>query len=668
MQQPKKFKYILNSPLGGDFELKYAPIGWEENTIQWARSEIYYGLVRNFSFPIKFVKDGASILRKALYSEGFNANVFLKILMLNSNTWEYNEVYRGDIDFSTAEDDLTSFSVNISDNGIEAYIKGNENIRYEIPIIPSEAVKVNLVSIPSTGNANMAITMLQDKAIVIPNMNLGASNVDENHATVKTVVQAGYNEDINLSTNTNWFLKAERYLESVVVSGSMSIERLTSEPFVVQFILIDSSSRELGWERAITNQSPVFSEFTINTNFYLPEGGKVFIVSKVTYWGGAGRNPLKITAGKINISYQRALEHSTAYAYRPLTLFKKLAEKMTGSVSTNVQSFTLENEWSNLLITSGNSIRNLPNPSIKTSFRDFFKSLDSLICLGFSVIDGVPTIEDRDYFYQRALETSNVGEVKDCVIEPADQFIYNSVKVGYPDKDYEREDGLEEYNSFQEYSSNLKRFPKKYDIVSVYRADRFGVEEIRENQDQKNLEKKDTKQDNDVFLLFTKHTGTGGAYDLETGIDYHTINGVSSIMSAYNLEITPKRNLLRHMKFLSSGLFQSDQKFLNFDSAEKNKMLATRKTLEDDLIEERSAAVYEGIPMFLPYIAKFTAKLDFSKLNDFNSKPNGFIRFKAFGKEFAGYILETSLDLTKNSAQEYKVLLTDFSSLLNLTR
>ena len=82
-----KFKLIYN---GSTTELTNAPDGWIDEALQSERDMVYFGLMRTFSIPLKFVKEGARILRTALYTDGIKANVGIEIYKRNvhTNTFE----------------------------------------------------------------------------------------------------------------------------------------------------------------------------------------------------------------------------------------------------------------------------------------------------------------------------------------------------------------------------------------------------------------------------------------------------------------------------------------------------------------------------------------------------------------------------------------------------
>src|SRR5690606_21707800 len=104
---------------------------------------------------------------------------------------------------------------------------------------------------------------------------------------------------------------------------------------------------------------------------------------------------------------------SDVKALRPYRLFERLVSAMTGINRPVIDSNLLKSDWNNLLITSGDGIRAIRESKIKTSFSDFYKSIDAVCWAGFGVINGIPTIEKRDFFYKKDLLITDVGPVKD---------------------------------------------------------------------------------------------------------------------------------------------------------------------------------------------------------------------------------------------------------------
>jgi len=127
------------SVLAGQLPLTFTPDGWQEISIAWERNLTKFGNVRNFSLPLKFVVDGAKIIRSIVYSTNFETKVFLLIKRLKIVTspidynYFYEDYYRGEIDLSTFNDEESTVTVNIMEGDLHKKLKANEGTTYEIP-------------------------------------------------------------------------------------------------------------------------------------------------------------------------------------------------------------------------------------------------------------------------------------------------------------------------------------------------------------------------------------------------------------------------------------------------------------------------------------------------------------------------------------------------------
>lgn len=77
--------YVQNNVVsfaGTKRPLTYSPIGWQELAIAWERNMEKHGLTRNFSLPFSFVRDGAMIVRDALYGQSVEEKLFVLIQQL----------------------------------------------------------------------------------------------------------------------------------------------------------------------------------------------------------------------------------------------------------------------------------------------------------------------------------------------------------------------------------------------------------------------------------------------------------------------------------------------------------------------------------------------------------------------------------------------------------
>ena len=70
-----------------DSWLPQAPQGWVDQQIGYGRNTKYWGLNRSYSQPLKFVNEGATILRYLLYSKrGSEEQAYLVVNKYNAQT------------------------------------------------------------------------------------------------------------------------------------------------------------------------------------------------------------------------------------------------------------------------------------------------------------------------------------------------------------------------------------------------------------------------------------------------------------------------------------------------------------------------------------------------------------------------------------------------------
>jgi hypothetical protein len=72
-----------NKLTGEPAHLQYAPDGWKDTLVKYARNIKYWGLFRDFTVPMKFVGDGAKILRDQMGKFGIESVVTLGIAKLD---------------------------------------------------------------------------------------------------------------------------------------------------------------------------------------------------------------------------------------------------------------------------------------------------------------------------------------------------------------------------------------------------------------------------------------------------------------------------------------------------------------------------------------------------------------------------------------------------------
>lgn len=661
--QPNNFRYSLKID-GVTTELFHAPIGWEDSLIKWGRETFYFGMIRTFSVPLKFVKEGATLLRKEFYSSGIEGNATLTIDKLNKSTWVYEQLYIGDVDFSNFKDGENEVEVNIMEGGISKQIKAYENVKYEINMDVPEALDILINGIILRETATLFFTPQIDdpKGDYFPPVQVLVNEQKSNQVSVQDV--DGFQQsNPNYATSDKWFYKAQ-------VTGSVNLKGflagLATSPNAgkrYQINLIKSTGALIETIVDVIPeqyQSIYFNEpFDINVDMLA--GEKLFIYED-SVGSLQSQSGILISDSEMFVSYNTISEPSHCKALRPKYVFDQLIKKMNGGAPYPTQSFILK-EWEQLCLTSGDAIRQIEGAKLKTSFKDFFTSINSLVNVGFGPANGKAVLEAKSYFFQPTLTTIDVGEIKDFHLEPYTQVIYNTIKAGYPDTSYDEINGRDEYNSTQNYSTPITRIQKELNLVSAYRADSYGIEFLRINLEGK--KSTDSSSDNDVFFIKVKSAPEAEGYFLpETAEVYSAVSGVQSGSTAYNMDISPKKNLLRHGDYLHGMLDRLDGRFINFESALKNKELVT--TRDGKKIAEKAGINISSLPdkLFLPYVVSFTAKLPRTTMQMINSFPTGCVKFIYRKVEISGFIIDVSVDVSNNEQQQLRLLLSPKTNLL----
>lgn len=136
-----EFIYTLTY-LSEEYQLNYAPEGWDTDVLgSISRSKDKFGVTRKFSLPLKFVKDGYSIIKEAIRNEGYEAGVILHV-QKRERLWNYTTVYYGDLDFSQYDDDGVSISITVMEQGITADITAKESTTFEFPLVGIDVVNI----------------------------------------------------------------------------------------------------------------------------------------------------------------------------------------------------------------------------------------------------------------------------------------------------------------------------------------------------------------------------------------------------------------------------------------------------------------------------------------------------------------------------------------------
>jgi hypothetical protein len=303
--------------------------------------------------------------------------------------------------------------------------------------------------------------------------------------------------------------------------------------------------------------------------------------------------------------------------------------------------------------------------TIKTSWKDFFESINAVCNVGFGVEAGVPVLENKSYFYRNTLLAADVGNVEKFELSPEGTYIFNTIKGGYPDQTYDVLSGRAEVNSEVEYSTMQSKMKSELNLRSVYRADPYGIEFMRIKAGSQSI----TKGDNEVFFVVINDSPeTGKVYYRPKFDTTATGPGVSYGIGYYNTDISPKKNLLRHADYLKGILYKVEGQ-IKLTEAKKNTGLVT--------VDDTGTRIAEADPLDIGHLADnyfinkscvISTKSPVALLSAISNFPTGYIAFVTDGTPLMGFMLSVEVDPAKNTERSMKLLLTSKNDLSKLVR
>lgn len=664
------FKFYLIEEDTTIHELAYAPAGWEDMEVRIARSQGYHGIFRSLALDIRFVKDGASLVRQKMIDSGTEAILWFSIYE-RQNNFTYTEFYQGSLDFSTFKDLGDFVEISILDGGIAEQIKAKEDVVFEIPLDDSYEVKVNYRGVTMTDRAiygNEALSLSDNYAF---QKHIPAYLSEFNDATGGAVQMTD-----QLSAGGSYFIYA---LRSCKVRFSIDLI------FDFDWSAITDLTLQIGIGRVgVGTLAAVLFEETFPSGSGTEYRRALETSAEIELVAGEYYELIAQTDvdGVVEIAFSKIYMRVDIMAQLPEVQFKaksaqmvfeNLIEKICPGVAYQFGEMTSDGFF-HIMMTSGDAIRGLDNPVLKISLKDYFAFLNAKFCVGLGVFvdDVTPTIllDIRESFYEMT-QLYSIGEVRDMSYSPAKDHQFSHIKIGTKSQeDLDENNGKDEPNTTFEWVTPLTRNPNTLEMVSPYRDDMYGIDMHRLKYINAADDKKSgAKDDNPVFVLSCEDDVIPGEYIPER--DHYTIDeGLFYPDTAINIRLTPGRCLRNAGGYLHAGLTGFDSSDLTFASCSKNKTLKSESTEgitvveidEDDLVKISTL----GRALFYPYYFEFTAPVPADFFGVFQKYPYRYVSFTFKGYAFAGFIVEMKINPTSREATGWKLLSTNGVTLQNL--
>lgn len=531
MIQPNDFRFTLTID---DVEhiLQEYPEQLGFNEFSYKRDLNYWAVLRKYATDIELFTHYAKLIRQKYYESGTDGIALLKIEALNRSTWKYFEIYSGEIDLSTIEDQLHSVSANLIDGGLFSKFNAYKNVVYDIPFdeqdpevilpfaeIPNWFETNGYLEIPASVNANVRLVALNAEINnTVQNLRniVGRSQIEADYLALSPTIINTRKLFQYTGANTQGTIKGYlnlriRILTSAGRNEGASIILYVSNGTTWEFINLYNTRNDFNlqpWSGAVVVNKRIEFDSILN----MKTGFSYVLLSRVNNEAITSlRNDIRIDVLDSSITIYQDIPvdaNRRVMAKKPKRLLSQILEKMNGS-PVSVSSPFLDT-WENLLITSGDGIRGISNAAIKTSFDDFFESMNAIQASSFDVkLDEFIFGSKTDLFTQDVVHVFE--DVVNPVIKPLTEIMFSSIDCGYNKEDYDIEKGRFEVNQGQVYTTPNIRVQSKLPLKSTYRADQYGVDTIRIAEINKLINSNDTDKttDNDTFFISSKKTANG---------------------------------------------------------------------------------------------------------------------------------------------------------------
>ncbi|MEG1950475.1 MAG: hypothetical protein RR137_08945 [Odoribacter sp.] len=659
---PKQFRFsfIKNGVIT---YCKHGPEEWNDNVIKWNRDAKTYSILTKYAINFTFVLEDADYLRECFNTTGVFSKVRFNVEEYNTVESIYKSYYSGDLDFYNYEEDEYRVQMPAGELGYKITFDSNYDTDYEITIPKSLAVNYdrlilknkisfscdfNIYNNIQEGNyffsayineESIYSKILSYQSIsqsVFSNQPYTENWIAKGNGSVRLHIKfylaASYFSIMAASKSNPGQIIVSLFNSSIGVSATRTIN-LIADPF-------DPSDTSFGYPVHPEGFGLVDFDTTVENGEYI----RIMIAPKGNF------KSISINNAPLSIEFDSRGKERKVYGIRPIDLLKELVSKATANKYNLIKSSLLTtSEVSNMLITSGDLIRNIEGAKIKTSLKDFFESFKVISGASymFDVVNGEErlVVEHINNMFRNDLLLASVCDVRDFKKTIANDYIFNKLKIGYKDKNYNEVDGKYEFNTELQFSIDTNSKGNELKLISPYRADIYGIEFIIANYEDQ--DSTDSKDDNDIFII---HTGSN--------IDNHTVS-LNRVLktknspakdSVFNVYLSPMHCLTRQIEYIKS-LFKFSGETLIFTSSPKDFSMISE-------IGEEHNNVWLGADniLFTPIFYEFETMVpeNISELIEVNY--NGYVEVNTGGKIIKGFVHSLSENPGRKKSQTWKLL------------
>lgn len=561
------------------------PIGWVDDSKEYARNMDFYGIVSNFSNNLIFVKNGADYINHVYNTYGINADIFLSREELDPQTDVWTLVYTGYLDLSTWNLENRQVQIKFSSGGVEKLLKARESEQVEIDrpqsidgkdISPISEIQtlIRTQSLPLVSNWVSKTDTPDNKSYMYEESRDGATGAmtcgipmptEENPLTeAESILFGSFVKQRDNSGGVTNGIVGQMFYNNSTKDRDLHIEINLAGVFHSTLIRVDWAVFEVllviyhngtnydilekiplityGDQNTIIGQNGHPIAFSIVKDMKLLTGQSLGLICETRY-------DLKKYFPKQNCKIETYIDtiagsiyvnegttgidtFSQAYLYRDVMhqLCKIItgdndsfkSDLLAGSLFGVTHGFFIRG-FAKLPLTTGENVNQFK--PLTTSFKDAFQSLDAVLPIGMGIetINNKETIviEPIDYFFNQNVTITLPNQVSNLKRAVAVEFYYSNLLFG-SEADFEYEE-----------VSGLDEFNTKDSFTTIISRVKKTYEklakyrfdgtgkELARTQQMMIDSTKDSKYDADVWVLDLKLTADGLTYEEKGWQDYY---------------------------------------------------------------------------------------------------------------------------------------------------
>lgn len=638
---------------------------WDDFELSHKRPN-YDGVVRSYSTSFEFVNNAFILLKKEYRSRYMEASASV-IFSLRNNNWEYDEVFRCALDFSTYSEDGYVVSINAIDNTLSAIIKAKKSIQYEYPVVDLytrnlkydglkfqyEAKYVSGGSsvedddelqyiqyhgqIVDGGPAAISFPLYKLDNSELPKLDSPLVFTDEpfsSDGSVRTFAEALSDIDIIINLSFSFYIVDDTNKGTTYAQIVLFVKRANGT--------IEQKMRTQNTE----GNTPTVVDESINISLHTGDmiGMDLLLYNTATPITMTWTTYLRNFSMAVNFKSQ--IKPVNIDVVSPIELLNKLLASMSettdtyyGVIDDYAPQMSLD-RLSTVYIMAAESARGLPKAKIYTSYKKFCDWMEAEFGYVPVINENTVTFRHRDKLFSSTIVKDLGTEINDYELSVNDSLIYSSVKVGYEKQDYDSINGRDEFRFTNEFNTGLKLLDNTLSLISPYRADAYGIEFLVQKRGEDTT---DSDSDNDVFFVSCDQDGV----NLKLYRPYSTaqLSGLLSPETMFNIQYSPRFMLEANKKYIGACI-----RLLKFASSDGNSDVSIDGVRETDdlLIPERLFTVGE--------VSIKTSDIDVP------SDLTGLVRFTNQGEAITGYIKNLSLNIAKEKGSTYTLIVRDIKS------